>query len=35
MRDGRSAYAARVLGQMGYTNVRNAGGLHDIMAAGV
>ena len=31
----RSAYAARVLAQMGYTNVRNAGGLHDIMAAGV
>ncbi len=31
----RSAYAQRILSQMGYTNVRNAGGLHDIMAAGV
>ena len=31
----RSAYAERMLREMGYTNVRNAGGLHDIMAAGV
>lgn len=31
----RSAYAAKLLSQLGYTNVRNAGGLHDIMAAGV
>ena len=31
----RSAYAERILTQLGYTNVRNAGGLHDIMAAGV
>ena len=31
----RSAYAERMLSQMGYTRVRNAGGLHDIMAAGV
>jgi NADPH-dependent 2,4-dienoyl-CoA reductase/sulfur reductase-like enzyme/rhodanese-related sulfurtransferase len=31
----RSAYAANMLSQMGFTNVRNAGGIHDIMAAGV
>jgi len=31
----RSAYAQRVLAQLGYTNVRNGGGLHDMMAAGV
>ncbi|MFW6291232.1 MAG: FAD-dependent oxidoreductase [Spirochaetota bacterium] len=31
----RSAYAERILTQLGYRNVRNAGGLHDIMAAGV
>ncbi|MFW5689270.1 MAG: FAD-dependent oxidoreductase [Spirochaetota bacterium] len=31
----RSSYAQRMLAQMGYTNVRNAGGLHDIMASGV
>lgn len=28
----RSAYAARVLAQMGFTNVSNGGGLHDMMA---
>ncbi len=28
----RSAYAARVLGQMGFTDVTNGGGLHDMMA---
>jgi rhodanese-related sulfurtransferase len=28
----RSAYAQRVLSQMGYTNVRNGGGLHDMMS---
>lgn len=28
----RSSYAARILGQMGYTNVENGGGLHDMMA---
>jgi NADPH-dependent 2,4-dienoyl-CoA reductase/sulfur reductase-like enzyme/rhodanese-related sulfurtransferase len=31
----RSAYAERILSQMGYSNVKNAGGLHDIMASGV
>jgi len=31
----RSAYGQRILTQMGFTNVRNAGGLQDIMAAGV
>ena len=31
----RSAYGQRILKQMGYTNVKNAGGLHDIMASGV
>ncbi|MCD1655048.1 FAD-dependent oxidoreductase [Treponema zuelzerae] len=28
----RSAYARRVLAQMGFTNVENGGGLHDMMA---
>jgi rhodanese-related sulfurtransferase len=31
----RSAYGQRILKQMGFTNVRNAGGLQDIMATGV
>ncbi|MFW5828175.1 MAG: rhodanese-like domain-containing protein, partial [Alkalispirochaeta sp.] len=31
----RSAYGQRMLEQLGYTNVQNAGSLHDIMAAGV
>ncbi len=31
----RSAYGVRVLDQLGYTNVRNGGSLHDMMAAGV
>ena len=31
----RSSYGQRVLQQMGYSKVRNGGGLHDMMAAGV
>jgi rhodanese-related sulfurtransferase len=31
----RSAYGQRILNQMGFTNVRNGGSLHDMMAAGV
>lgn len=30
----RSAYGVRLLQQMGYTNVRNGGSLHDVMAMG-
>jgi rhodanese-related sulfurtransferase len=31
----RSSYATRLLEQAGFTNVRNAGGLHQMMANGV